>query len=71
MNQLYIHVGEVVSVCGYDSDKERTIERNVQCVQRDKCGDCMDCWFHDGDCSRIACAEVERPDGKSVYFKTL
>lgn len=70
--QLYVHLGEVISVCHYDSDKERTIETDVQCVQRETCGDCMECWFHDwGDCNRIACAEVERPDGKSVYFKTL
>lgn len=73
MRQLYIHLGEVISVCHHDSDTESIIQRDVQCVQRDMCAGCKQCWFYDrgGDCERIACAEVERPDGKSVYFKTL
>lgn len=70
--QLYVHLGEVISVCCYDSDTESTIQCDVQCVQRGMYAGCTQCWFHEGgDCNRIACAESERPDGKSVYFKTL
>lgn len=69
--QLYVHLGEVTSVCRYDSDKEKVVECDVQCVLRSGLT-CEGCWFHDGAfCNRIACASAERPDGESVIFKTL
>lgn len=68
--QLYVHVGEVVSATCYDSDKEGTAERDVQCMLRVGLV-CAGCYFCGGDCGRIACMSNERPDGEDVIFKTL
>lgn len=71
MNQLYIHVGEVVSALRYDTDTESYIQSDVRCVRR-VFKSCCDCYFHDAaDCSRIACSSYERPDGEDVIFKPL
>lgn len=54
-------IGEVFEVDGV----------KVQCVE-DKHNKCFyECFFADADCLDIPCMDIERKDGKNVFFKEL